>query len=385
MNNDMKSRFKNDDVKVVRIKRLREDDVLEALLLEEDSVKQNDSLTSFKRRKFMYKRVILDDNNKNLVNENTPTLAKTGSNKFLYEKKQNKRKRADYEEKEETSYIDHIKNYTNETLPTEVNSLLSEFIAKDNLSKNVKNLEAQKLLLKNGKKLRRNHPMEEIVTPIVNNTADLDERYVYDIYIKEEITEENKLAFDKSSIGYLKIVEDGSLVYDECSDAEHQSDDEDSNEEDYYKNDYPEDEDDDRSIIFGDSYDEDDETYYGRRRGSGEFEKGEFDFDNFVSYDEISRNKYMNDNDAYGNTMNKFDNKLQSGNFLDSLNISEDESDDDPSYYYSDNEAESDHEELQGEFNFPRNHFFTTDQDDPMAIYRDKIMNSLEKRIKRNT
>ncbi|KAL6929929.1 hypothetical protein ACO0SA_001335 [Hanseniaspora valbyensis] len=379
-----------DDVKIVRIKRLRDDDALEALLLENDNnTSNNDSNISLKRRKFMYKRVDINDSNTSLVNENTPTLEKTADNRFLYERRQSKRKRSAGEHENDDQELNSVNMYVDDSLSEEVNSLLSEFIAKERLSKNVKNLEAQKILLKNGKRLRRNHPSEEqvsISSPTPDNSIDDTSKYVYDIYIKEEITDDSEFILDKSSIGYLKIVEDGSLIYDENSDAEHLSDDEDSNEEDYYKNDYPDDEDDDRSILFGEDDDDDEDgLYYKGRRGSGEFEEGDFSESNFVSYDELSSNRFMS-NDIFGDTMTRLDNNLHSGNFLDSLNVDEDSdnSDDDPAYYYSDNENDKEEKEFEGDYNFPRNQFFATDQDDPLAIYRDKIMYSLEKKIKKN-
>lgn len=365
------------DVNVVRIKRLREDDALEALLLEDSDVAKNNS-SSFKRRKFMYKRVNENDNSNIVINESTPTFDKNSDNKFIYEKGKNKRKR------DEAEANDLVRGYTNDSLPTEVNSLLSDFITKETLKQNSKNPEIKKALLKNGKRLRRNQPTEETVdTSLLTSDSNGGGDYVYDIYVKEEITNDNKLFFNQSSIGYLKIVEDGTLIYDENSEAEHLSDDEDSNEEDYYKNDYPEDEDDDRSVIFGDDYDEGD-GFYKERRWSGAFEDGDSNDNNCVSYDELSKNISMT-NDAFGNTMNKFDRNLQAGSFLDSLNVQQEEdSDDDPSYYYTDDENKSDNEVFEGDYNFPRNHFFASDQDDPLAIYRDKIMYSLEKRLKKD-
>lgn len=358
------------DFNVVRIKRFREDDALEALLLEDGDTRNSNS--SFKRRKFMYKRVNENDSNI-VINESTPTFNKNADNKFIYEKGKNKRKR------DEAEANDLISGYTNDSLSSEVNSLLSDFIAQDTLKQNTKNSEVKSLLLKNGKRLRRNESAEEnLDASFLNSDSNSAGDYVYDIYVKEEIKDGNQLSFNQSSIGYLKIVEDGSLIYDENSEAEHLSDDEDSNEEDYYKNDYPEDEDDDRSVIFGDDYDEAD-GYYKERRWSGAFEDGE---SNNVSHDELSKNISMT-NDDFGNTMNKFDKNLQAGSFLDSLNVQdEQDSDDYPSYYYSDDENKSDNEEFEGNYNFPRNHFFASDQDDPLAIYRDKIMYSLEKRLK---
>lgn len=79
--------------------------------------------------------------------------------------------------------------------------------------------------------------------------------YVYDIYHLESVPEKEFDVYkQESDVGFVKIVYANlDLVPDEDSDTAQKrlSDDEDSNEENYYQNDYPEDEDDDRSILFG--------------------------------------------------------------------------------------------------------------------------------------
>lgn len=79
--------------------------------------------------------------------------------------------------------------------------------------------------------------------------------YVYDIYHLEKVPEKEFDSYkDANDVGFVKIIEsDIDLIPDEESDSGNKvrSDDEDSNDENYYQNDYPEDEDDDRSILFG--------------------------------------------------------------------------------------------------------------------------------------
>lgn len=79
--------------------------------------------------------------------------------------------------------------------------------------------------------------------------------YVYDIYHLEKVPETEFNTYKGANdVGFVKIVDsDINLIPDEDSDSQDKvrSDDEDSNEENYYQNDYPEDEDDDRSVLFG--------------------------------------------------------------------------------------------------------------------------------------
>lgn len=372
MSSDTKT--KSDKAEYVRIKRLREDEGFQALIVEEDDLKTTNDTTNTKR-KYIYKRIKLSDKG---IKEDTPILEKTSENKFVYKKK---RRRSSYDSDKNTDTKDMIQKYTDESLPSEVNSLLADLMAKEvSLNNNIKNPEAKKLLLKNGKKLKLERESRR------ETSTKTDSDYVYDVYVKEEINDGYDLGSDFSRIAYLKIIDEGTLVYDELSDDKY-SDDEDSNEEDYYKNDYPEDEDDDRSVLFGDDYEDAGDMYYGGRRYSGAFDEIEAEqINDFVDYEDFSEN------------IGRYSNNLNSGNFLDSISknpydsvlkdgelITDEDDSDDPAYYFTDDEVseKDDTHDLSGEFSFPRNHFFTTDQDDPMAVYRDRIMHNLEKQIKK--
>lgn len=84
--------------------------------------------------------------------------------------------------------------------------------------------------------------------------------YVYDVYTlsnTEPLTDAN---FPKSQIGYIKYFEDDEydLLNSEDDSSAIVSDDEDSNAESFYQNDYPEDED---AGMFSESHELDDEDY----------------------------------------------------------------------------------------------------------------------------
>lgn len=90
--------------------------------------------------------------------------------------------------------------------------------------------------------------------------------YVYDVYYRDKAIHDENIKLG-SNIGIIKFAdEDLSLLSDkeELSDAARVSDDEDSNAEDFYQNDYPEDEDDDKGIVIGNEEEwySEEEDYY---------------------------------------------------------------------------------------------------------------------------
>ncbi|KAG7877315.1 hypothetical protein KL938_004071 [Ogataea parapolymorpha] len=67
-----------------------------------------------------------------------------------------------------------------------------------------------------------------------------DDDYVYDVYYRDKAVTEQ---WEKDKIGYIQFDEDDMETIDEQEEAAEQTDDEDSNDENFYRNDYPEDED----------------------------------------------------------------------------------------------------------------------------------------------
>ncbi|EGW30175.1 uncharacterized protein SPAPADRAFT_144096 [Spathaspora passalidarum NRRL Y-27907] len=163
-----------------------------------------------------------------------------------------------------------------------------------------------------------------------------DSQYVYDVYqlsMAEPLTSANH---PQSLIGYIRFFDDDEndeniLMNDEDNDSVKPdlTDDEDSNTESFYQNDYPSDED---AGAFSDVYDENEDEGYVPQEGVGLRD------DEYFDYDEVDFHNVIDDGD--------------------------DEEDDD--------------EDTSG---FKRNTFFKGDQDDPMAIYRDKIFGKLERMI----
>ncbi|KAI5949609.1 hypothetical protein KGF54_005487 [Candida jiufengensis] len=191
-----------------------------------------------------------------------------------------------------------------------------------------------------------------------------DDTYVYDVYHlidSEPLTTANH---PKTQIGYIRFFndldEDESflLTNDSADDLNNPdlkkpsilTDDEDSNAESFYQNDYPSDEDleglEELNNSFEDEFNklninnekENDDYEYEPHDGIG------FNGDEYFDYGDVE--KYMD---------------LQEQN-----NYEDDEEDDDG---YDNDEP------------IKRNEFFKSDRDDPIAIHRDKIFNKLEKMI----
>ncbi|EDO17528.1 hypothetical protein Kpol_534p7 [Vanderwaltozyma polyspora DSM 70294] len=238
--------------------------------------------------------------------------------------------------------------------------------------------------------------------------------YVYDIYRLENMKDEDE-QLNRLKIGRVKIVNiDTELVHDEESDDNGLNvlEDDDSNDENYYRNDYPEDEDDDRSILFGSDGEEaiaEEETWIARqyeeqRRIQQQNETGHGDSvtDDYQSQD---GSKPFNPQE-YSGLFAKFNGSvdilksINSSNFIDmdgQLSNNNDNIDDDDDYddddddddvydasdyeYHVESDSNSNEEQEQDQDQLKRNEFFSTDQDDPLAIHRDKIFGKLQRMI----
>lgn len=176
-----------------------------------------------------------------------------------------------------------------------------------------------------------------------------DDEYVYDVYQLSTTTDENH---PKSQIGYIKFFEDDEEEFNGSEPSVDKlafSDNEDSNAEDYYQNDYPDDEDAD---IQEDVHDEYEETGL-------ELEAEQLN----DLYD------YMLQNDV------KLVDNYDSADDADYVFNDEDEDDDDSEdYAYDSYDDEHDTE-------FKRQNFFADESEDELATHRDKIFGKLQRMI----
>ncbi|SCU90636.1 LAMI_0E02960g1_1 [Lachancea mirantina] len=308
---------------IIRVKRKRNGDSVHALFLEDDH--------KAKRGRYVFKlaKTVERESLGNDKDGFSPLLKTTndGSNRhFVLE--QEKRK------------------LESEELPIPISEMLDDYLTLHKDSK------ANRL-----PKRKRLHNGKNAGSLETSEPTTLD--YVYDIYYREYISED-EYVFDEKTVGYIRIVEESGSVIPEEADVDESgllSDDQDSNEETFYQNDYPEDEDDDRSIDFGDSD--------GSREVPAEVEEGESDhfetlFEQFDGHSDIL--DFVNARDELHDQHNY----------------------DEGDYGESDNFENSDI--VASGFNtasFRRNMFFPGDIDDPLAIHRDRIFNKLETMIKK--
>ncbi|QEU62719.1 Iwr1 [Kluyveromyces lactis] len=344
-------------VEYIRVKRRRDEDSVQALLLEGER--------NAKKGKFVFKlskTVELET-----PDVNSPLLKLSNENndkKMVYVLERER-------ERQEVSEVQ-------EELPDSIAEMLNEYLK----IKEKDSPEHKK------RKASRKHS-KSYTAPILPPTE-----YVYDVYVKQTIPEdEDEFVFDKSTIGYIRIVEhNGDMIPEEEVDPEKTmlTDDEDSNEEDYYQNDYPEDEDDDRSIFIGsdeDRTDSEDIVYLDdindeldQDYNVGDEQANETTNDNSDEFDALFQN--------YGESSNLLS-SLNANNYVDLDYDDDDHADSDDNSTHNGDfvnlkpGADDDHDtgmEVDDQ-TFKRNYFFPTDKDDEDAIHRDRIFGRLQKMI----
>lgn len=291
---------------IIRVKRRRDEDSIQALLLEEDK-------RLIKKGKFIFKLT----NGVNIkMNNLTTSLIKL---------------------KDTNDKIFLLKG---QEVSMEISEMLDEYLEQNSINSNRSFKSKEKILDTN-----------YTTDPYIHIASNDD--YVYDIYIRETLPED-EFVFNKNTMGYIRIVDDIDhlIPIDDPENVEdsHFSDNEDSNDEDYYKNDYPENEDDDRSILFGTDDDKSEDDKYNNKLHEYDqlFQKLENNRDLLSS---ININTYM---DSYLDDQ------------LDDIITQENDS------YMDDNSDDDD---------FQRHTFFPNDEDDPISTYRDKIFSKLQRMI----
>ncbi|ONH66176.1 RNA polymerase II nuclear localization protein IWR1 [Cyberlindnera fabianii] len=196
---------------------------------------------------------------------------------------------------------------------------------------------------------RRKNKSTTAQTPAAT-TSSFELEYVYDIYYRDKAVYET---WEKERIGYIKFEEDYDDNLGDDESEKHLSDDEDSNAEDFYKNDYPEDEDDHSTTDEDDdpnaSFEKLTESLHKDAAANSPRQTDEFE----DLYDEFY------DDEGNGPT-----------NFLASLDDGDNDDDDD----------EMDMDEGY-EADYPRQNFFPDEEDDELAKHRDKIFGKLQRMI----
>lgn len=182
---------------------------------------------------------------------------------------------------------------------------------------------------------------------------DIANDYVFDVYKLSDLEPLTNANFPHSQIGYIKFFDDDEYDLMQSDDDKNSnnaafSDDEDSNAESFYQNDYPEDED---AGAYSDTY-ADDEEYEDDGIGPVILESSEAaeghaylkgDFQKEGQYDDLYEEFFDENGD-------------QSVNFLEEDNY-------------------------ENEENFERQKFFDDEEEDDLALHRDRIFGKLQRMI----
>lgn len=206
------------------------------------------------------------------------------------------------------------------------------------------------------------------------NDHDDDDQYVYDVYQLTDAEPLTTANHPLAQIGYIRFFNDDDSEnndsnildttqqdLDEVKKPSVLTDDEDSNAESFYQNDYPSDEDAEglqELNSFEDEFDKlnigDGEINSGGRGGGG-------DDDNDAGY--VPHDGIGWDGEEY----------FDYGDVERFMGLDEEDAD----------EEEEDDDDVD-EHDIKRNRFFKSDMDDPLALHRDKIFGKLEKMISEN-
>lgn len=346
----------------IRVKRRRDEDSVQALLIDEDK--------KVKRAKYIFKlqKTVNQNSYEDEKEAETPLLKLSDEDNRHFVLEQHKRKRDQESDNEIEPELNKTTDHTDQ-IPSEITEMVDNYLKlhKDQGSKDI-NIGSIK------KKPSKKHYFSQIATLPSND-------YVYDIYHLEKVPETEIIDYNsKDNVGFVKIVNkymDLLPDRDEDENSQIRSDDEDSNDENYYQNDYPEDEDDDRSILFGsegENIAEDDDLNKSQQIGEIVIPS------NVEEWEENKSGGPTNDNgDDYTSLFNQFQN---SSDLLLSINtgkaVDVDIDSTQREYYEESEELDA---MSSGEDETERNMFFATDEDDPLAQHRDKIFGQLQKMI----
>lgn len=287
---------------------------------------------------------------------------------------------------------DHASNIVDEQ-PMELNPQLLEMLndyLKDNdetaINNHVKPPKRRQSSISQERELngRPNFDKEQMLRNAIaideddNNDSD----YVYDVYYRDKAINDQ---WNNGKIGYIRFEDDDDAnFFDEQDELMMNTDDEDSNDENFYRNDYPDDED--------AGYEEEAELESLGLAEPSDDQDDEFDILNDkrrFSRQDFLRTEGLNglSADDLENLTTQIDEKQVWRNTDDVL----EDDNDDPDVDYSrsnedddamemDSYADTDHFN-ESDAGFERNEFFKSDKDDPMAIHRDRIFGKLQDMI----
>mmetsp|Transcript_9166 Transcript_9166/g.11453 ORF Transcript_9166/g.11453 Transcript_9166/m.11453 type:complete len:360 (-) Transcript_9166:642-1721(-) len=348
---------------ILRIKRKRGQDPLQALILEDNNAAKRSKPSSpasstiiDKNKNFYFTLTRTDESgaiNEEAVIESilseAPSLGGAGSSsldKEIVNKVGNSsgnRKRKFIIPKKQTEEDTYIPN----ELADMVSSLLT---SKDNVNSPQRKRRNRKG--NSSGNLEESPALSEIQTESKTNVLDTEEKsdYVYDVYQLSSTEPMTTANHPQSQIGYIRFFDEENDLYQ--SDEEHDktnnmfSDDEDSNAESFYQNDYPSDED---AGAYSDTYTEEEIEIIQHQDGR--------DGQEIEGYEYISSEAKQEESfeDLY-------DDFYDGDNDIDFL-------------------ADDQYQNIDNDQEFERNHFFENEEEDELAIHRDIIFGKLQKMI----
>ena len=352
----------NDTPEFIRVKRRRDEDSVQALIFDENQKR--------KKARYVFKltRTVNQDVYANKESTTTPLLklSEEADNKHFVLEQHNRHGDSNNIEDINSRNIESCED-SSESLPDEIAQMVNDYL---------------KIQKDSGEKPSRpKKPSKKHFSSEVAVLPSLD--YVYDIYHLETIPEDEFDKYSTNDIGFIKIVnKDLDLIPESDGDSNFQlSDDEDSNDENYYQNDYPEDEDDDRSILFGSEVEDEEsiDNLQWSKLPEEPHTSDETNNENFTSYSEL-----FNRLEGSSNILNS----LKNANVIDldtaTYNDYDAYENDDEEMNHTENYQETWDDHYEDE-EYERNEFFPTDKDDPLAQYRDKIFGRLQKMINERT
>lgn len=216
----------------------------------------------------------------------------------------------------------------------------------------------------------------------INEEPEEESEYVYDVYYRDKAVSEQ---WETDRIGYIRFDDDElNKLNDEDDDFQMNTDDEDSNDENFYRNDYPEDEDagyDDESELASMGLDEpsdDQDDAFDIINNKRRFSRTDFMRSEGL--------KTMSDEEYESMSAQINEKPTLWGRSEDGVDLDMDDTqmDDNNDYTCDDYEGDNDDYNQDGEdIQFQRNEFFKSDRDDPLAIHRDQIFGKLQKMIEK--
>ncbi|GMG48154.1 unnamed protein product [Ambrosiozyma monospora] len=395
----MNHQLLNNPPQILRIKRKRTEDPLQALLLEDRrshkrskqpspdpqyqqsrELNGKDSLNNQNNNNVIFKLARTDERNYYGTDSGTAALLKKHTTKSTSDF----RKVFSIPKPQSVSEVD-----TNGSAPPSINSsstagevnpelldMLNEYLKFNDVPSTVKPPKRRMSSVSSTEKptIAGASSIKNTESAIAEYSEDENEDdYVYDVYYRDKAIDAQ---WEKDKIGYIRFdEEEKNLLDDEAEDSEGMlnTDDEDSNDENFYRNEYPEDED--------AGYDDPDALSLGDDEPSDD-QDDEFDIihdrNRFDQLDVIAT-EGLHDVNLYDRLSSGLQHQQEvtdgpySGNDIDLDFDGDDELEADDQ---NDDDDDADEE-------FQRNQFFETDATDPMAIHRDRIFGKLEKMIKK--